>query len=58
MRVSELKGRVIIWRRMTKKMTQKTGTVTSMPEVHLKVGFGNEISWSQKMQNFVLILPL
>ena len=28
-------GRVIFWRRMTQKMTQKTATVTSIPEVHL-----------------------
>jgi len=27
-------GRVIFWRRMMKKMTQKTATATS-PEVHL-----------------------
>ena len=33
MRVSEVMKRVIFWRRMTKKMTQKTGTVTSMSEV-------------------------
>ena len=30
-------GRVIFWRRMTQKMTQKTATVTSIPEVHLPV---------------------
>ena len=34
-RVSEVMGRVIFWRRMTQKMTQKTATVTSIPEVHL-----------------------
>ena len=34
-RVSEVMGRVIFWRRMTQKMTQKTATVTSTPEVHL-----------------------
>ena len=34
-RVSEVMGRVIFWRRMTQKMTQKTPTVTSIPEVHL-----------------------
>ena len=28
-------GRVIFWRRMTQKMTQKTATVTLTPEVHL-----------------------
>ena len=28
MRVSEVMGRVIFWRRMTQKMTQKTDTVT------------------------------
>ena len=37
-RISEVMGRVIFWRRitqkMTQKMTQKTATVTS-PEVHL-----------------------
>ena len=33
-RISEVMGRVIFWRRMMKKMTQKTATVTS-PEVHL-----------------------
>ena len=33
-RVSEVMGRVIFWRRMMKKMTQKTATATS-PEVHL-----------------------
>ena len=33
-RISEVIGRVIFWRRMMKKMTQKTATVTS-PEVHL-----------------------
>ena len=33
-RISEVKGRVIFWRRMMKKMTQKTATVTS-PEVRL-----------------------
>ena len=31
-RVSEVMGRVIIWRRMTQKMT---ATVTSISEVHL-----------------------
>ena len=34
-RVSEVMGRVIFWRKMTQKMTQKTATVTSTPEVHL-----------------------
>ena len=34
-RVSEVMGRVIFWRRMTQKMTQKTATVTSIPKVHL-----------------------
>ena len=34
-RVSEVMGKVIFWRRMTQKMTQKTATVTSTPEVHL-----------------------
>ena len=34
MRIGEVMGRVIFWRRMMKKMTQKTATVTS-PEVHL-----------------------
>ena len=34
-RVSEVMGRVIFWRRMTQKMTQKTATVISIPEVHL-----------------------
>ena len=33
-RISEVMGRVIFWRRMMKKMTQKTATVTS-PEVRL-----------------------
>ena len=33
-RISEVMGRVIFWRRMMKKMMQKTATVTS-PEVHL-----------------------
>ena len=33
-RISEVMGREIFWRRMMKKMTQKTATVTS-PEVHL-----------------------
>ena len=33
-RISEVMGRVIFWRRMMKKMTQKTATVTSS-EVHL-----------------------
>ena len=33
-RISEVMGRVIFWKRMMKKMTQKTATVTS-PEVHL-----------------------
>ena len=32
-RISEVMGRVIFWRMMMKKMTQKTATVTS-PEVH------------------------
>ena len=36
-RVSEVMGRVIFWRRMTQKMTQKTATVTSISEVHLPV---------------------
>ena len=35
MRVSEVMGTVIFWRRMTQKKTQKTATVTSTPEVHL-----------------------
>ena len=39
LRVSEVMGRVIFWRRMTQKMTEKmnekTATVTSRPEVHL-----------------------
>ena len=35
LRVSDVMGRVIFWRRMTQKMTQKTATVTSTPEVHL-----------------------
>ena len=30
-------GRVIVWRRMLQKMTQKTATVTSIPEGHLLV---------------------
>ena len=34
-KVSEVMGRVIFWRRMTQKMTQKMATVTSTPEVHL-----------------------
>ena len=33
-RISEVMGRVIFWRRRMKKMTQKTATVTS-PEIHL-----------------------
>ena len=33
--VSEVMGRVIFWRRMTQKITHKTATVTSTPEVHL-----------------------
>ena len=28
-------GRVVFWRRMTQKVTQKTATVTSISEVHL-----------------------
>ena len=31
MRVSEVKERVIIWRRMAQKITQKTATITSIP---------------------------
>ena len=34
-RVIEVMGRVMFWRRMTQKMSQKTATVTSIPEVHL-----------------------
>ena len=34
-RISEGMGRVIFWRRMTQKMTQKTATATSIPETHL-----------------------
>ena len=30
-------GRVIFWRIMKQKKTQRTGTVTSIPEVHLPV---------------------
>ena len=37
-RVSEVMGRGIFWRRMPQKMTQKTVTVTSTPEVHLLYG--------------------
>ena len=33
-RISEVMGRVIFWRRRMKKMTQKTATVTSH-EVHI-----------------------
>ena len=38
LRVSDVMGRVIFWRRMTQKMekkNEKTATVTSRPEVHL-----------------------
>ena len=34
-RISEVMGRVIFLRRKTQKMTQKTATVTSTPEVNL-----------------------
>ena len=35
MRVNEVMGCLIFWRRMTQRITQKTATVTSIPEVHL-----------------------
>ena len=43
-RVSEVMGRVIFWRRMTQKMTQKTTTVTSLPEGHLPCAPSGEFS--------------
>ena len=36
--VIHVMGRGIFWRRMTQMMTQKTATVTSIPEFHLPDG--------------------
>ena len=35
MRVSEVMGRVIFWKMMTQKMTQKTAALTLIPNVYL-----------------------
>ena len=32
---SYIMGRLILWRRMTKKMTQKTAAIISIPKIHL-----------------------